>query len=36
MYFALDPKKEELYEKLDKDGLPFVGRRLKPDDIYYR
>lgn len=33
--FALDPKYPKLGEKLDKDGLPFVGQIINPGDPFY-
>lgn len=34
-YFARDPDKPNLAEKLDVDGMPFPGVSIKEGDVYY-
>lgn len=34
-YFARNPDKPELAEKLDTDGLPILGTILSEGDVYY-
>lgn len=34
-YFARNPDKPELAEKLDIDGLPVPGTIIKEHDVYY-
>lgn len=34
-YFARNPQQKELAEFIDNDGLPFAGRKLRYNDIFY-
>lgn len=34
-FFGRDPKNEDLNEKLDTDGLPFLGATIREMDPYY-
>lgn len=34
-YFSRDPTSEKLLDKLDVDGLPFIGAKLNHEDPFY-